>query len=198
MSKATSAAASIISLFPAPPDMTAPTSVSSVPGPNAEHLPSVDRVLNLPAVAELLPRYGRPAVTQAVREHLQALRQNRRPPDMQQTSLAQGVATRLTQSHAPRLKTVFNLTGTVLHTNLGRALLPDEAIVAVTSALRAPCNIEYDLKNGALGERDALVENLLCELTGAEAAAVVNNNDFNRFRIIHALAGRNGVKNRVA
>ena len=174
--------------------MTAPTSVSSVPGPNAVHLPSVDHVLNLPAVAELFPRYGRPAVTQAVREHLQALRQYRfQLADLEESFLARGVDEWLTQNHAPRLKTVFNLTGTVLHTNLGRALLPDEAIVAVTAALHAPCNLEYDLKTGARGERDALVENLLCELTGAEAATIVNNNAAAVFLALNTLAPRREV-----
>ena len=174
--------------------MTAPTSVSSVPGPNAVHLPSVDRVLKLPAVAELFPRYGRPAVTQAVREHLQALRQDYfHLPDLEEFSLARGVDERLTQSHAPRLKTVFNLTGTVLHTNLGRALLPEEAIAAVAAALRAPCNLEYDLKRAARGERDALVEDLLCELTGAEAATVVNNNAAAVFLALNTLAPRREV-----
>jgi L-seryl-tRNA(Ser) seleniumtransferase len=76
----------------------------------------------------------------------------------------------------PPLKNLINATGVIIHTNLGRALLPEAAIDAVEQAARSSMNLEYDLESGSRGDRDSLVEEELCALTGAEAATVVNNN----------------------
>ena len=145
-------------------------------------LPAVDKLLNSAALAPALERHGRQACTQAVRDTLDALREQLRagvplaPGATDMAAIAQAAQLRLTARFAPRLQTVFNLTGTVLHTNLGRALLPQEAVDAVVQAMLSPANLEYDLATGGRGDRDDLVESLICELTGAEAATVVNNN----------------------
>ncbi|MEJ5028565.1 L-seryl-tRNA(Sec) selenium transferase [Comamonas sp. MYb69] len=144
------------------------------------HLPSVDKLLQHPRTAALLDSYGKAQCTQAIRAALGEARSrwlaeagsNAEGAD----ALLDAAEQKLQQLFAPRLKAVYNLTGTVLHTNLGRALLPQEAIDAVVQALATPSNLEYDLADGGRGDRDDLVEDLVCRLTGAEAATIVNNN----------------------
>lgn len=108
-------------------------------------------------------------------------------------SIAGCIESRLADLSRPHLRPVFNLTGTVLHTNLGRALLPDAAVRAVAQALTAPMNLEFDLDSGKRGDRDDVVEEILRELTGAEAATVVNNNAAAVLLLLSALAGRREV-----
>ena len=165
---------------------------------NAADIPSLDRLLNRPALASLLTRYGRTQVTTTLRTHLQDLRSRAiagtlDPIALSDEAIAQSVESKLADMSRPHLRPVFNLTGTVLHTNLGRALLPDAAVHAIAQALTSPVNLEFDLDTGKRGDRDDVVEQLLRELTGAEAATVVNNNAAAVLLLLSTLAGRREV-----
>ncbi len=141
-------------------------------------LPSVDRILNAPAVQALMPFYGHRLVVTAIRKTLDAIRQEVRsgsePPTPEEVVAR---ATAYLQEHlAPTLKPVINATGVIIHTNLGRAPLSAAARAAMEAVARGYSNLEYDLPTGRRGHRTLHAERLLCELTGAEAALVVNNN----------------------
>ena len=144
-------------------------------------LPSVDRILGDAACLALIARYGRVQTLACARAVLAELRTAMLAGAVCEegasiAAIAVQMDERLQAQARPQLRAVFNLTGTVLHTNLGRALLPDTAVQAVVEALQWPMNLEFDLETGKRGDRDDLVEELLRELTGAEAATIVNNN----------------------
>lgn len=158
-------------------------------------LPSVDRLLSHPAVASLIETHGRTIITRLVRETLAATRDALKTgaPLPDEATLIGKVGAGATALAIPKLRPVFNLTGTVLHTNLGRAPLPEEAIEALVTAARSPCALEYDIDTGGRGDRDDVVSELLCELTGAEAATVVNNNAAAVFLLLNTLAQKKEV-----
>ncbi len=159
--------------------------------PASRPYPSVDRIARLPQVETLCESYGRRAIIDAIRAVLDQHRARRDAPDYRtpdEADLAQEIADRLRQRSTPHLRRVFNLTGTVLHTNLGRAQLSSRAIEHACMAMSETCNLEFDLEDGERGERDSLVEDLLLELTGAEAATIVNNNAAAVVLVLAALA----------
>ncbi len=163
--------------------------------PGRAALPSVDRLLRADDAASLIAEYGRAPVTGALRAALADARAAIAGggPAAGQEALLAGAARRLAEERTPSLRPVFNLTGTVLHTNLGRAVLPDAAIAAVIAAAGAPANLEYDLAAGARGDRDSHLEGQLRRLTGAEAATVVNNNAAAVLLVLNTLATRREV-----
>ena len=154
---------------------------------NISPLPSVDALLRAPETEVLLSRFGRTAVTATLRDILAVRRTARRFGEPAGTIIdeaADHLAIRFARSQRP----VFNMTGTVLHTNLGRSPLPPEAAEAAAEALRSATNLEFNLATGQRGERDDHISGLLCELTGAEAATVVNNNAAAVMLVLNTLA----------
>jgi len=162
-------------------------------------IPSVDRILNLAAVAVLIAEYGRDAVVSAVRDDVDRLRATlgKRDGATPGETTAERIATRVGASlriaATGSLQSVFNLTGTILHTNLGRAVLPREAIEAIANAAGNPVNLEFDLAQGRRGDRDRHLEDLLVQITGAEKATVVNNNAAAVLLVLNTLAQRKEV-----
>ncbi len=142
-------------------------------------LPKVDRLLERDDLAALASVHPRVLVTDAVRETLDALREEIRSggePDVSEHAVAARVAALVERKARRSLRRVVNATGIVVHTNLGRSCLAREAVEAVAEVSGAYSTLEYDVEAGERGSRHAHVEELICRLTGAEAAMAVNNN----------------------
>ena len=139
--------------------------------------PSVDALLRSAAMIAAVETHGASSATAALREALEQARAAWLDGSCRDESMIFARAhTILLARRDRRARRVFNLTGTTLHTNLGRAPLAESAIEAAVEAMRHPMALEYDLASGDRGDRDDLVAHLVCELTGAQAATVVNNN----------------------
>jgi L-seryl-tRNA(Ser) seleniumtransferase len=162
-------------------------------------IPPVDELLRSATLAEAIDCFGRRAVTEALRNVLATTRDHVRrggevpSPD----AIATAAVAALDESDRSTLRPLFNLTGTVLHTNLGRALLAQAAIDAATEAMREAVALEFDLESGKRGERDDHLRALILELTGAEDATVVNNNAAAVLLVLNSLSvGKEAVVSR--
>lgn len=158
-------------------------------------LPSVDELLKTEPIREALTRYPRTLVVQAVRSVLEAERdriiqdpESAAPVTLDVPVLVQQALSRMEDLDRFTLQPVVNATGIVIHTNLGRSLLAEEAVQRLQILCRSYNNLEYDLERGRRGSRYVHAEALLCELTGAEAALVVNNNAAAVFLVLNTLA----------
>lgn len=155
-----------------------------------KELPALDKLLR--DGAAVVAEHGHTLVAREARALLDGLRRRAVAGELplhELHSLPQQLAARVAARMQPAMRAVLNLTGTVIHTNLGRSLLADAALHQVLALTGSPNNLEFDLDTGSRGDRDDLIESLLCELTGAEAATVVNNNAAAVLLSIAALAG---------
>ena len=152
----------------------------------ARKLPSIDALLKAPALASVVAAHGAISVKQTLRAIQQDWRQRRSAPAWSEQPESWAAAVEQALGHGYR--TVFNLTGTVIHTNLGRAVLDRTLFEEIADLVTRPVTLEFDLSTGRRGHRDAPVERRLCALTGAEAACVVNNNAAALMLVLNSLA----------
>ncbi len=142
-------------------------------------LPSIDTLLQSSITSDLISLYGRNTVIEQLRSEIDALRQqllNGNDVPINEQFLLKRVQSQLEHDFTPTLRPVLNATGVIIHTNLGRALLSESAQQAVQSVANHYSNLEFNLETGKRGSRYLHAEELLKDLTGAEAALVVNNN----------------------
>ena len=152
-------------------------------------LPSVDAVLSDASIAPVIARWGLQVVKDAVRQLQKEARRSQVPDWASTTSeYAQAIESWITAHVGHGYRRVFNLSGTVIHTNLGRSVLSAEAMTAATAAATQPVTLEYDLHTGRRGTREGIVTHRLKLLTGAEAATVVNNNAAAVMLVLNTLA----------
>ena len=142
-------------------------------------IPSVDEILRREDIRQYISSYSRGFVTHSVRHVLGNMRRDiisGRKVDISKDNIQALINKYIRGMLEPSLKKIVNASGVILHTNLGRAVLSDEAVEAIKVSAAYPVNLELDIEGGKRGDRDSHVEGLICFLTGAEAATVVNNN----------------------
>ena len=143
-------------------------------------LPAIEKLLNTQELLDLQADYARPLVIEALRAVVADIRNEILSGNQTQlpehAEYAERTRQKIAAKTAPRMRPVVNATGTVTHTNLGRALLSDDACEAIQQAAQNYVNLEYDIETGSRGHRDRITEPLLQQLTGCEASTVVNNN----------------------
>jgi len=156
------------------------------------HLPSVDRLISEDHIKQLQETYSRDLVVDLIRQHLEqeriSIASGNKPLSI--SELVESVCTSVHTLTQFSLRPVVNATGVILHTNLGRAPLSQEAIAAMNSASKGYCNLEFDLEAGLRGSRHVHIKEALCQLTGVEAALAVNNNASAVLLALTALAKR--------
>ena len=162
-------------------------------------IPKVDEVLNQPLIFDFMEKVGRTVVTEAARKTTDILRNEILALDdgkievfdlerLTPKAVAVKTAEVIENADKNKLFGLINATGTILHTNLGRALLCEEAVKNVANVSRGYTNLEYDIKNGSRGSRHSIIQDLLCELTGTEDAMIVNNNASATMLVLSAMA----------
>ncbi len=158
------------------------------------HLPAIDRLLGTSLLTGLEQTQPHILIREAAQQTVDDLRRQLMDeqavlPDLDLDAVARLVAARVVEMAKPSLRRVVNVTGTLLHTNLGRAPLCHEALLAIENVAQGYSNLEYDLDQGRRGKRFTHIEELICKLTGGEAATVVNNNAGAVMLALAALAG---------
>ncbi|MFC1904678.1 L-seryl-tRNA(Sec) selenium transferase [Chloroflexota bacterium] len=158
-------------------------------------LPSVDRLLSEERIRQLEETYPHALLVNLVRQYLERVRLSidagNQCPSIEE--IVASIYAQVCAMEKPSLRPVINASGIIIHTNLGRAPLSKEAIVAMNTVASGFCNLEFDLDSGVRGSRNTHIESLLCQLTGAEAALVVNNNASAVLLVLTALVKRKEV-----
>jgi len=158
-------------------------------------LPSVDRLMSEPGISKLRESYPHDLLVDLARQQLEldrvSISQGSRCPSVDE--IVESIRARVEALASPDPRRVINASGVILHTNLGRAPLSEETIAAMDKGSRGYSNLEFDLDSGARGSRNTHIEQLLCQLTGAEAGMVVNNNASAVLLALTALARRKEV-----
>ncbi|MCC6574830.1 MAG: L-seryl-tRNA(Sec) selenium transferase [Planctomycetes bacterium] len=162
--------------------------------PDLRDLPKVDVLLGTQPFADLITQFGRVLVTTETRAALEDLRERLKsgaqvsPEELDKAALLEAVNKRVTKLMLPKLCRVINATGVILHTSLGRAPLAERAVESAMREASGYSLLELDRESGKRSDRDKLVSSLICRLTGAEAATVVNNNAAATMIVLNSLA----------